>query len=144
MSEDVLATLGKVLLTMKRTEARNSAFLLLFEASFYSSLDRDELLAFASKYNEVPTDEFTLSLFHGVLDRQLELDEKISALCHGRTASRISRAVLTALRIAFYEITYTDIAPSIAISEAVILVKRYDTPEASSYANGVLAAYAGK
>lgn len=126
---------------LKRSEARNNAFILLFECAFQSEPDRQEVLCLAEENHEIALDEFVLSLFHGVLDHQAELDEKISRYCNKRTVDRLSKMLLTALRIAFYELAFTDTPSAIVINEAVNLIKTYDSPESASYGNGVLASY---
>lgn len=126
---------------LKRSDARNNAFILLFECAFLSDPDREEILSLAEENHEICLDDFVLSVFHGVLDHKKEIDETISKYCNKRTVDRLSKMLLTALRIAFYEIAYTDIAPAVAINEAVNLIKMYDSPESASYGNGVLATY---
>lgn len=126
---------------MKRSEARNNAFILLFECSFQSEPDREEVLRLAEENHEIALDGFVLSLFHGVLDRREEIDGLISKYCQKRTVDRLSKMLLTALRIAFYELLCTDTPQAIIINEAVNLIKTYDSPESSAYGNGVLASY---
>lgn len=126
---------------LKRSEARNNAFILLFESAFQLDPDRDEILKLAEENHEIVLDDFVCSLFHGVLDHLEQIDGEISNYCKKRTVDRLSKMLLTALRIAFYEIEYTDIAPAVAINEAVNLIKTYDSPESASYGNGVLASY---
>lgn len=126
---------------LKRSEARNNAFLLLFECVFQSEPDREEVLRLAGENHEIALDEFVLSVFHGVLDHREEIDGLISLHCNKRTVDRLSKMLLTALRIAFYELDHTDTPPAIVINEAVNLIKIYDSPESASYGNGVLASY---
>lgn len=126
---------------LKRSEARNNAFLLLFESAFQAEPDREEILSLAAENHEIVVDDFVRNLFHGVLDYCSDLDAEIAVYCKKRTLNRLSKMLLTALRIAFYEIQYTDIPPAIAINEAVNLIKTYDSPESASYGNGVLASY---
>lgn len=126
---------------LKRSEARNNAFILLFECSFQSEPDREETLRLAQENHEILLDDFVLSVFNGVLDNRETLDHTISKYCKNRTVDRLSKMLLTALRIAFYEIDYTDTPHAIAINEAVNLIKTYDSPESASYGNGVLASH---
>ncbi len=126
---------------LKRSEARNNAFILLFECAFQSEPDREETLRLAEENHEIGVDEFVLSVFNGVLDHRDELDAKISGYCQKRTVDRLSKMLLTALRIAFYELDNTDTPSAIIINEAVNLIKTYDSPESASYGNGVLASY---
>ena len=126
---------------LKRSEARNNAFILLFECAFMSDPDREEILRLAEENHEIELDSFVRDLFNGVLDHLPELDREISGYCKKRTVDRLSKMLLTALRIAFYEIAYTETAPAVAINEAVNLIKTYDSPESAAYGNGVLASY---
>lgn len=73
---------------MNRSEARNNAFILLFECSFQAEPDREEVLRLAEENHEISVDDFVLSLFHGVLDRREEIDAAISRLSNKRTLDR--------------------------------------------------------
>lgn len=126
---------------LKRSEARNNAFILLFECAFMTDPDREEILLLAAENHEIILDDFVRNTFHGVLDHLPELDAAIAKYCKNRTVDRLSKMLLTALRIAFYEIAYTETAPAVVINEAVNLIKTYDSPESASYGNGVLASY---
>lgn len=126
---------------LKRSEARNNAFILLFESAFVETPDRDEILQLASENHDIVLDDFVRTLFHGVLDHVTEIDAIIASHCKNRTVSRLSKMLLTALRIAVYEIAYTDTASAVVINEAVNLIKTYDSPESAAYGNGVLASY---
>lgn len=126
---------------LKRSEARNSAFVLLFECSFVTDPDRESVLALAQENHDLPVDDFVLDLFHGVLDHQKEIDQIIETHCQKRRLDRLSKMLLTALRIAVFEIRFGQTPDSVAVNEAVELIKRYDSPEAAAYGNGVLGTY---
>lgn len=126
---------------IKRSEARNNAFLLLFESSFTVEPNREEILSLAEENHDIELDDFVRDIFHGVLDHLEQIDGVLRTYCKNRTPDRLSKMLLTALRIAVYEIRYTDTAVAVAINEAVNLIKTYDSPEAASYGNGVLASY---
>ena len=126
---------------LKRSEARNNAFILLFECAFVAEPDREEILSLAAENHEIVLDDFVQSLFHGVLDHMSDIDCVIAAYSKKRSLDRLSKMLLTALRIAVYEITYTETPPAVAINEAVNLIKTYDSPESASYGNGLLATY---
>ena len=78
----------------------------------------------------------------GVYDHGAELDGYISKYAIGWSFSRISRMTAAVMRVAMYEILYMpDIPAAAAINEAVELARRYDAPEAASFANGILGAF---
>ena len=52
---------------------------------------------------------------------------------------RVSKISIAVLRLSIYEILYMeDIPAEVSASEAVSLAKKYDSPSAGSFVNGVL------
>ena len=128
---------------MKRSESRESLFILLFEASFNSDLEAEKIIALSAENMGRETDEYSEKAFAEILANLEAIDSEIKPFLVGRTIDRLSRMALTALRIAVYEINnVTDVPTAVAINEAVELVKKYDTDNAAaSYINGVLGSY---
>lgn len=79
----------------------------------------------------------------GVSNRIEELNEVISNYSIGWDISRISRLTRTVMQLAIFEIQHMEDVPiSVAISEAVRIVKLYDGDEAGSFVNGILGSFA--
>ena len=79
----------------------------------------------------------------GVANRIDELNEIIGKFSIDWDISRISRLTRTILQLAIFEIQYVDDVPTgVAISEAVRIVKLYDTEEAGAFVNGILGSFA--
>ena len=79
----------------------------------------------------------------GVANRIEELNEIIVKYSIDWDISRISKLTRTILQLAIFEILYVDDVPTgVAISEAVRIVKLYDTEEAGSFVNGILGSFA--
>ena len=128
---------------MTRREERETLFVLLFEASYAENPKADEIIRTTEEHMEVETDEYIALHLQKMLDSLDEIDEILKKFIIGRTLDRVSKAALTAMRIAVYEINNLDDVPTAAaINEAVELVKKYDMDDAASYANGVLGSYA--
>ena len=128
---------------MTRREERETLFVLLFEASYAENPNADEIIRTTEEHMEVETDEYIALHLQKMLDSLDEIDEILKKFIIGRTLDRVSKAALTAMRIAVYEINNLDDVPTAAaINEAVELVKKYDMDDAASYANGVLGSYA--
>ncbi len=53
--------------------------------------------------------------------------------------SRISKMDLSILKLAIYEIKYSDVPFKVAINEAVELAKKYGEDKSKNFVNGVLA-----
>lgn len=123
---------------MTRREARELAFVLLFERSF-SGESIAEILENAGEARDITGDTFAVSLAEGAVAHTEEIDELISANAHNWNRDRISRVALAVLRLAIYEMRFVeDIPVSVSINEAVELAKRYGGDTDASFINGVL------
>lgn len=127
---------------MTRKEAREQAFILIFEKEI-SKLDTAEVLANAAEARDVITNRFSLTLFEGVFAHLPEIDGEIAAHLQGWRPERLSKVVLALLRLCVFELRFLeDVPPSVSINEAVELCKTYATEEDTSYLNGVLGSIA--
>ena len=123
---------------MTRREARELAFILLFERSF-SGETIAEILENAGEARDITGDAFALSLAEGAVEHTEEINEIISANAHNWSRERLSRVALAILRLAIYEMKWVeDIPVSISINEAVELAKLYGGDTDASFINGVL------
>lgn len=69
------------------------------------------------------------------------IDENIEKYSISWNIGRISKVDLAILRLAFFEILNTDTPHNILVNEAVDLAKKYSSPKAPSYINGVIGGY---
>ncbi len=126
---------------MTRHEAREQAFLLLFDKSFHPEMELSDVIALACEDGIVELDDFAHALVQQVCDAQAEIDAAIEKHLRGWKISRISRVSQAALRLAVGELRFTDVPPGAAVNEAVELCKQYASSEDVSFVNGVLRAY---
>jgi N utilization substance protein B len=82
----------------------------------------------------------TRELAAGVDEHREELDDIIAAHAKGWTVDRIAPLDMNVMRVALYEIEFTDTPAEVAIDEAVELVKEYCGAEAPRFVNGILGA----
>ena len=123
---------------MTRREARELAFVLLFERSF-GELSVKEILEASAEARDVEADDFALRLAEGAEVRFEELDDLIAQNARNWSTERISRVALAIMRLAIYEMQYEENIPvSVSINEAVELAKKYGGDEDASFINGVL------
>lgn len=126
---------------MTRRQAREQAFILIFEKSFHSELTVEELISMAVEARYLQTDEFAVQLAQTADARQMEIDAMIEQYAIGWRKDRISRVSLSLLRLALCEMLYVeDVPTSVSINEAVELAKLYASQEDAAYINGVLGA----
>lgn len=124
---------------MTRREAREQAFILVFEKSFNEQTEIAELISLAKEFGVVEDDEFLEALVVKTCENQDEIDEHISNNAKGWKLNRISKVSLSVLRLALAEILYfEDIPAGVSINEAVELAKKYATDEDASFVNGLL------
>ena len=123
---------------MTRREARELAFILLFEMTFTGDPIRI-LYENAAEAWDVENDAFALSLAEGAAAHLDEEDELISAFSRKWNKDRLSRVALSIMRLAIYEMEFEpDIPVSVSINEAVELAKKYGGDDDAPFVNGVL------
>ncbi len=126
---------------MKRSLAREQAFMLVFEKSFRDETVK-EIIEKACEGRNIEVDAFARELTEKVFASLPELDEIISQYSTKWKINRLPRVTLSILRLSICEIQKMDQVPvSVTINEAVELAKKYASPEDASYINGVLGAY---
>lgn len=125
---------------LTRPEVREGAFLVLYQLLFGTTTEEiDELnaLAFDMAKNE-QTDE----IVNGVLAHDEELTGIIAKYSVSRAVSRIAKVNMVILKIAVYEMKYSERVPNaVAINEAVELAKKYSMKSDSGFINGILNSY---
>lgn len=128
---------------MTRREAREQAFILIFERSFQEDSDISQLVEFAEDNDVFVADDYAVKLADETYNKIEEIDAKIQPNLNGWSMSRISKIAKAILRMAVCEILYFDDVPTgAAINEAVELAKVYAGDSEPSYINGVLGSVA--
>ena len=125
---------------MTRSEAREQAFILIFEKEFNSEYSLEDIIEAAKDADLFEADEFACNLSEKTLGNIEMLDAKITEnLKGGWKLSRISKVSLAILRLAVCEILlFDDIPVSVSVNEAVELSKKYAADEDASFVNGLL------
>ena len=123
---------------MNRTQSREQAFILLFEYSFGLNTP-EEIINLAQEVRGEKISNFTRNLFLGTINNLENIDKNIEEYLKNWDKSRLSRVSLAVLRLAVYEILYSQENPvSVCINEAVELTKKYALQDDASYINDVL------
>ena len=125
---------------MTRKEAREQAFIIIFEKEFNNEYSLDEIIEAAKDAELFEADDFAINIAKETLADIENLDNTISAnLKGGWRIGRISKVSLAILRLAVCEMTkFNDIPVSVSINEAVELAKKYAAEEDSAFVNGLL------
>ena len=123
---------------MTRREAREVAFILLFEKLFTEET-MEEILEKAKEARDLEVNAFASRLACGTADKREALDALIEPALHNWSKERLSRVALTVLRLAAYEMQFEEETPTgVAINEAVEIAKKYGGTDDASFINGVL------
>ena len=71
-----------------------------------------------------------------------DIDSLISTHAVGWKIKRMSKVTISILRLAVYELKFTDTPPKAVINEAVEIAKEYDDDKAAPFVNGILNKFA--
>lgn len=124
---------------MTRREAREQAFIVLFEKIFDNDATISEIIMTAREAELIKINSFAENILNAVEEHFSEIDEIIEANSQDWTLSRLPKVSLAILRLAVAEIKYIDDVPNgVAVNEAVELAKKYGTNEDGSFINGIL------
>jgi len=124
---------------MKRSEAREKAFKILFQMEFNQDFidDIDKLMV--DEELKGVQGEYVRQTLIDIVEYKDEIDELIKANLKGWLFERISKTTLAILRLGVYEIVFNEDVPDIsAIDEAVKLTSRYSDDKDVTFVNGVL------
>ena len=87
-----------------------------------------------------PEEQFLRETAMGTYNKLKEIDSIISRHLQGWKLERIAAVDRNILRLATYELLYSDdVPPRVSINEAVELAKKYGDEDSSRFVNGVLA-----
>ena len=101
------------------------------------AMELEEFIAnFETKEKTVP---YATQIIEGLCAHIQEIDELLVKHAQNWRIERMSVVDRNVLRIAAYEMLYSDDVPAqVAINEALEIAKRYSTPDAVSFVNGIL------
>lgn len=126
---------------MNRHFARTLAMQTLYEWDFQSDKSIDALLEhnIAAISHENDDNTFVIGLVKGVASHLEEIDKAITEHAPEWPIDQISVVDKSILRLAVYELLYTDEVPAkVSINEAVELAKTFGGDNSSRFVNGVL------
>jgi len=127
---------------MKRRDAREQAFVMIFERSINHDTTQ-QIIDAAGLSNDTIVDEFAEKIAVGVEENEEVLNVQIEKNIRGWKMNRLSKVALALLKLAIYEIMFVkDIPVSVSINEAIDLAKKYGGLDDAPYVNGVLGSVA--
>ena len=135
-------------MSLNRRKERELVFQMLFAAQFSPEKETEDL--YLELIEECETEgakesEYIRDVFCGARAYAPIAKEKIEQHAQGWKVERFSKATLSILQLALYEMDKREDVPQrIAINEAVELAKRFDEEGSRKFVNGILGALAEK
>jgi transcription antitermination protein NusB len=124
----------------KRRKARELAMQLLYQHDLAKTDPEEAMTLF---WEHFPADAevraFCTQLLRGTVDRLSVIDELLAEASEHWSLGRMSMVDRNILRLASHELLdRPEIPPSVSINEAIEIAKKYSTPDAAVFINGVL------
>jgi transcription antitermination protein NusB len=127
---------------MKRREAREQAFIFIFERSINHDTTQ-QIIDAAGLSSDTIIDDFAEKIAVGVEENEEALNAPIEKYIRGWKMSRLSKVSMALLKLAIYEMLFVkDIPVSVSINEAIDLAKKYGGIDDAPFVNGVLGSVA--
>jgi N utilization substance protein B len=124
----------------RRRKARELSIQLLYQCDIGKTEPEESMALFWEHFRvEMEVREFCHQLVIGTFDRLAVVDELLGEASEHWSLGRMSVVDRNILRLATYELLdRSDIPPSVSINEAIEIAKKYSTPDAAIFINGVL------
>ncbi len=128
---------------MTRSEAREQAFIVLFEKIFDNESTIGQIVENATEAELIKINTFAEALLKSVDENAESIDNMIAEFSKGWSLERLPKVSLAILRLAIGEMKFVEEVPTgVSVNEAVELTKKYGTADDAAYVNGVLGAVA--
>ena len=123
---------------VNRSELRKMIMTILYQISIYkqSGIPYDVLSVIKGVCSI--DNLFVNSVVNGVLDNIDEIDSIANSVLNGWTIDRLGNTDQAILRMAIYELIYSDTPSVVAINEAVLLAKAYSDDDVRKMINASL------
>ena len=122
---------------MKRRQARELALQALFQLDNHD-ISIEEAIGHVTEEQ----DSFLTQLVIGAVEHKDEIDASLTDKLENWSLSRLPKIERTVLRIAVFELLYTEETPAkVVINEALEICKVFGDEKSSRFVNGVLSKY---
>jgi N utilization substance protein B len=124
----------------RRSRAREVAFQVLYQDDLnpgHSLRASDEFLQ-KRLHRDTELVEFARSLVSGTRRNRPELDAMLVSRADNWSLERMAATDRNILRLAAYEILFTETPGKVVINEAVELAKRFGSKQSAQFVNGIL------
>ena len=128
---------------MNRTAIREETFKLIYSLEIQKQKELEEAIELYEQSNEITEKKaktYIKDAIFGIEKNKEDILQQIEKnLKSDWKLERISKIDLAILKLAIYELKYTEIPFKVAINEAVELAKKYGEDASKNFVNGILA-----
>ena len=128
---------------MNRTAIREQTFKLIYSLEIQKQENLEEAIELYEESNEITQEDAKTYIKDSILGIQRNKEDIINQIKKNLKSDwkieRISKIDLAILKLAIYELKYTEIPFKVAINEAVELAKKYGEDSSKNFVNGILA-----
>lgn len=128
---------------MNRTAIREQTFRLIYSLEIQKQENLEEAIELYEESNQITDKKAKAYIADAIFGIQKNKDEIIHQIEKNLKSDwkleRISKIDLAILKLAIYELKYTDIPFKVVINEAVELAKKYGEDSSRNFVNGILA-----
>ncbi len=125
-------------MALSRHELRYKAMIILYQIFLYESNDIKYNIDEIIREQLEETSKYVSSIVKGVIEKRKSIDEIANKYLKDWNIERLGFTDRAILRIAIYELLYTDTPPLACINEAIELSKNYSDDKVKNMINGVL------
>lgn len=127
---------------MNRSAIRELTFKLLYSKEIQKELDEEQIEIFLNEnnINDEEQIKYIKDSFNGIQENSEEIKKLISDnLKENWSFERISKIDIAILKLAIYELIYSNVPYKVAINEAIEIAKKYGDDSSKAFVNGILA-----
>lgn len=125
-------------MALTRSELREKIMIILYQYDLMKSNKLDCNIDNIMKDNMEVENDFVKEIVYGVITYKDELDNIANSKMIDWEINRIDKTGAAILRLALYELKYTDTPSVVVINEAIELAKKYSDEQIKKMINAVL------
>ena len=129
---------GDKMIQLTRTELRKNIMTILYQINVYTLNKIEFNIEDIIKEVNPIDNEFVKDIVYGVITKKEELDDIANKYLNKWTIDRLGNTDQSIIRMAIYELLYTNTPDVVVINEAVELAKTYSDDDVKNMINGVL------
>ena len=123
---------------LNRSELRKIIMTILYQKSIYETRKIEFTIDNLIKSSLEIDNEFVKEAIYGIITYQKEIDNAINKHLNDWTIDRLGYTDQAILRLATYELLYTDTPEVVSINEAIELAKQYSDDAVTKMINATL------